>query len=92
VVPWVSMGNFPGGGGTSQPKYYSSKEANNILGDETWQRLKQLEKHARGGKVDYQLFSRILYRRYERMVGPDIEGCFMHCGGRDYRNYDTMTL
>jgi len=66
------MGNaFPGTGGAgATSRYYSSKEAMGILGDETWVRLrKQLEWHAKNGRyVDYALFSRILYRRYERMV------------------------
>ena len=63
------MGNLTGGS-SGPPKYYTKKEAINILGDETWVRLrKQLERFARSGRyVDYQLFSRILYRRYERMV------------------------
>ena len=63
------MGNLTGSS-SGPPKYYTNKEAINILGDETWVRLrKQLERFARSGRyVDYQLFSRILYRRYERMV------------------------
>ena len=65
------MGNLTGSS-CAPPKYYTNKEAINILGDETWVRLrKQLERFARSGRyVDYQLFSRILYRRYERMVNP----------------------
>ena len=63
------MGNLTGSS-SGPPKYYTNKEAISILGDETWVRLrKQLERFARSGRyVDYQLFSRILYRRYERMV------------------------
>ena len=57
------MGNF-----SSHPKYYSSKEAIEILGDDTWIRLRNQLEQCRGRIVDYELFAKILYCRFERMV------------------------
>jgi hypothetical protein len=62
------MGNY-----SSHPKYYSSKEAIQILGDDTWIRLRNQLKLSIGGSVDYELFSRILYCRFERMVSMHID-------------------
>lgn len=58
-----SMGNF-----SSHPKYYSSKEAIEILGDETWVRLRNQLESSRGSTVDYDLFAKVLSCRFERMV------------------------
>ena len=57
------MGNF-----SSHPKYYSSKEAIEILGDGTWIRLRNQLELCKGRVVDYDLFAKILYCRFERMV------------------------
>lgn len=57
------MGNF-----SSHPKYYSSKEAIEILGDDTWISLRNQLELCRGQVVDYDLFAKILYCRFERMV------------------------
>ena len=57
------MGNF-----SSHPKYYSSKEAIEILGDDTWISLRNQLESCRGQVVDYDLFAKILYCRFERMV------------------------
>jgi hypothetical protein len=60
------MGNF-----ASHPKYYSNKEAIEILGDDTWARLRNQLEQCRGRVVDYELFAKILYCRFERMVSFD---------------------
>ena len=54
--------------GNSQPKYYSVDQAQEIIGNDVWLRMrKQLERN-RGRAMDYESFQKLVRCRYERMV------------------------
>jgi len=49
--------------GNGQPRYYSNNEAIEIIGGDTWDRLRKQLERSRGKGVDYAIFNRILHTR-----------------------------
>lgn len=55
--------------GNGQPKYYSVDDASEIIGKETWIRLRKQLQSTGNKTIDYSMFEKIITTRFERMVG-----------------------
>jgi hypothetical protein len=54
--------------GNNHPHYYNAKEASDIIGLNTWDRLiKQLNQYS-GKYIDYNTFIKIISVQFDRMV------------------------